>query len=273
MIELFGFGKKKIDYKVTNYPSGELGIVVDRQPISMTYRFEKGKLDELLLMGMLADLYPRAKIYIPFLPFAREDKDARPTNTSFGLKAVANLLSSSISGYNAHVLDVHSDTTEKYGFENVLPTSFIKETVKSTKPDLIVFPDEAAMKRYINSSAVEDVPKLYMITTKDKKTGQITSYSLYPQLIGTTESIDVSSYLKKVKSVLVVDDVCDSGSTLIEAAKLLGAKKDIYLYVTHGIFSSGFDELKKYYKTIYTTDSYHKGTVGGYVIVYDSLLP
>jgi len=30
----------------------------------------------------------------------------------------------------------------------------------------------------------------------------------------------------------------------------------LYLIVTHGIFSAGFDELGKYFEQIYTTNSY-----------------
>ena len=46
------------------------------------------------------------------------------------------------------------------------------------------------------------------------------------------------------KDVLIVDDIVDSGNTLIEAAKKLreeGARK-VYAYCTHGIFSENAGE-------------------------------
>jgi ribose-phosphate pyrophosphokinase len=51
---------------------------------------------------------------------------------------------------------------------------------------------------------------------------------------------------------VIVDDICDGGRTFLEIAKTIRSKKrnisifgdKIYLVVTHGIFSAGFDELK-----------------------------
>jgi phosphoribosylpyrophosphate synthetase len=42
---------------------------------------------------------------------------------------------------------------------------------------------------------------------------------------------------------------------LAEKLKEAGAG-DLYLVVSHGIFSKGFKELKKHYKKIYTSDSW-----------------
>ncbi len=56
----------------------------------------------------------------------------------------------------------------------------------------------------------------------------------------------------------ISDDICDGGASFIHAAKALKEKNcgDLYLFVTHGIFSKGFDELNKYFKKIYTTNSF-----------------
>jgi len=53
--------------------------------------------------------------------------------------------------------------------------------------------------------------------------------------------------------ILVVDDICDGGRTFIEVAKelRLTTAENLYLYVTHGIFSKGLDELLEYYTHIY----------------------
>ena len=52
---------------------------------------------------------------------------------------------------------------------------------------------------------------------------------------------------------MIVDDICDGGQTFIELAKALekqGAHQ-IFLYVTHGIFSKGLDTLKVYFSGVY----------------------
>jgi ribose-phosphate pyrophosphokinase len=57
---------------------------------------------------------------------------------------------------------------------------------------------------------------------------------------------------------VIVDDICDGGRTFIGIAQELKMKNagDIYLCVSHGIFSHGFDELRKYFKKIFTTNSF-----------------
>ncbi|MFK7786730.1 MAG: phosphoribosyltransferase family protein [Crocinitomicaceae bacterium] len=60
------------------------------------------------------------------------------------------------------------------------------------------------------------------------------------------------------KECLIVDDLADGGRTfknLAEALKEQGAEK-VFLYVSHGQFNYGFDELKESIDHIYCTNSY-----------------
>jgi ribose-phosphate pyrophosphokinase len=52
---------------------------------------------------------------------------------------------------------------------------------------------------------------------------------------------------------LILDDICDGGRTFSELAKQLQVQHagDIYLYVTHGIFSQGLAALKPHFKHVY----------------------
>ena len=62
----------------------------------------------------------------------------------------------------------------------------------------------------------------------------------------------------KDKECLIVDDLADGGRTfkfLAEALKCRGASK-IFLYVTHGQFNYGFEELKGAINHIYCTNSF-----------------
>jgi ribose-phosphate pyrophosphokinase len=62
----------------------------------------------------------------------------------------------------------------------------------------------------------------------------------------------------KFERALIVDDICDGGRTFVEISKQLtmsGFRGDLFLWVTHGIFSKGFDELGKHFKGILTTNS------------------
>ena len=64
------------------------------------------------------------------------------------------------------------------------------------------------------------------------------------------------------KNFVICDDICDGGRTFIEIAKAIQEVRPrsifndkIYLCVTHGIFSAGFEELEKYFTAIFTTNS------------------
>jgi ribose-phosphate pyrophosphokinase len=57
---------------------------------------------------------------------------------------------------------------------------------------------------------------------------------------------------------VIIDDICDGGRTFVELAKAMKESRPtakIYLIVTHGIFSAGFDTLNQYFEGIYTTNS------------------
>jgi ribose-phosphate pyrophosphokinase len=61
------------------------------------------------------------------------------------------------------------------------------------------------------------------------------------------------------KDLFIVDDICDGGGTFINIARIIKENEQfkgrIYLIVTHGIFSRGFEDLGEYFNGIYTTNS------------------
>ena len=59
--------------------------------------------------------------------------------------------------------------------------------------------------------------------------------------------------------MIIIDDICDGARTFINIAKAIREKQkdcELYLIVTHGIFSAGFGELSQYFDGIYCTNSY-----------------
>lgn len=53
-------------------------------------------------------------------------------------------------------------------------------------------------------------------------------------------------------NILIIDDICDGGATFNQAAQILKKKGavNLYLYVTHGIFSNGLDLLQENFKHV-----------------------
>ena len=62
----------------------------------------------------------------------------------------------------------------------------------------------------------------------------------------------------KGKSCLIVDDIADGGRTFVALAKELKSQGaiDVRLYVTHGMFNFGLDEITESISRVYCTDSY-----------------
>ena len=87
---------------------------------------------------------------------------------------------------------------------------------------------------------------IYCDKTRDVATGKIDGFEVY------------SGQLDNTKPCIIVDDICDGGGTFIGLAKQLNLKGggDLYLAVSHGIFSNGLQTLNDYCKRIYTTDSF-----------------
>ena len=79
---------------------------------------------------------------------------------------------------------------------------------------------------------------------RDTKTGALSGFEVFADDLGG-------------KPCMIVDDICDGGRTFIGVAEALKQKNagDIYLFVTHGIFSQGLDGLSQVFKRIFTTNS------------------
>jgi len=57
---------------------------------------------------------------------------------------------------------------------------------------------------------------------------------------------------------IIMDDICDGGRTFIgiaDAILKIHPDTEIYLVVTHGIFSAGYDSLRDKFTNIYCTNS------------------
>lgn len=181
------------------------------------------------LIGFTKHIKPN--LFMPFLPYGRQDKTISNNNT-FALKVFADVLVKSGSFEVISTLDAHNELfTRIHGIQNIQPTEQIKYAIKAVKPDLIVFPDQGAAKRGYNVQGLESI-------ILDKKRNQLTGEIEGLVYEGTVSVGD--------KSLLIVDDLCDRGGTFIKAARLL---KDIdcgeiSLYTTHGLYTGGIELIK-----------------------------
>ena len=85
---------------------------------------------------------------------------------------------------------------------------------------------------------------------------------------GKIEDVEISVRDFEGQDVFIFDDICEGGATYIGLAEEIQKRNagKIYLVVSHGIFSAGFDRLKHSgIKHIFTTDSFRDQPASDYV--------
>lgn len=122
---------------------------------------------------------------------------------------------------------------------------------------ILVSPDAGASK------------KIYKLAEQIGYKGDIITCSKDRDKDGKLTKTVVPFHINEVnKDFIIIDDICDGGATFINIAKEIKERRQfssavhpsqygkIYLIVTHGIFSKGFNELAQYFDGIYCTNSY-----------------
>jgi ribose-phosphate pyrophosphokinase len=189
---------------------------------------------------------------IPYFPYARQDRVCNP-GEALSVKVMADLINS-LSCSSVTIYDPHSDVAPALinncvikPVEQIIRDSSLASLI-SSKQMLLISPDAGSKKKVraiaktLNYSHTNII---YAGKTRDVTTGNITDTHLHGSV--------------KNKNVIILDDICDGGRTFIELAKILkdqGAN-EIYLYVTHGIFSKGLDDLKLYFNHVYCFHAMH----------------
>lgn len=171
-----------------------------------------------------------ATLFMPYLPYARQDKHVS-NNTTFSLKTFAALLNS-LNFKRVSLYDAHSRVALNLinNSKDIFKPDKIHGVIELLKVNLIIYPDTGAYKRYLPHILMGYARLAEKVRDENGKIIKHTIEGNVPE-----------------KEVLIVDDICDGGATFISLAKLLKEKgvEKIYLYVTHGIFSKGLRVLKE----------------------------
>lgn len=191
---------------------------------------------ELVHIAQLKDLMDAkglvSNIFIPYMPYARQDKEISNSST-FAKQTFLKILNH-LNFNTVTFLDEHSEMFNK-SYRNKTPETEIEIAVRESKCTMVCFPDKGAYDRYGHYSGVNGLPRCSMSKERDQQTG-------YIQNLFLNELVDING-----ESVLIIDDICDGGMTFkLTAEKLLtlGAK-EVNLYTTHGIYSKGIETLRE----------------------------
>lgn len=248
----------EIEFKLFKFSGGELHIKLNNNidysvigKVIITHRIRST--DDLMAVLIAKDALELKGIksfdlIMPYVPYARQDRKCF-NGESFTLKVFTDILNSAKFD-TVHIFDAHSDVApalinncvnhdNEQIVMNVLDDNF-------DLPPILISPDAGANKK-ANKLAVNlglDLVKCDKV--RDPKTGALSGFEVFTfDLLG--------------KKCLIVDDICDGGGTFLGLAEELKKKNagDLYLFVTHGIFSKGIDLLTKSFDFIYTTNSFN----------------
>lgn len=222
------------------------------EDLQVDWRFEAER--EFFDIASLRALMPHARLhlYMPFLPYGRQDKPVSNKNT-FSLRVFAELINN-LDPFTVTTIDAHNPQETHRLFqkmETVGPGHFQLRARDASGCATLVYPDESAFLKYDRFHKNSGISYIVFEKVREQLTGNIMRHQI--------QSFSLPS--KAGHSFLLVDDICDGGATFISVAKALIEQSypvlpKISLFVTHGIFSKGRDHLlKNGIDEIYTTDS------------------
>lgn len=189
---------------------------------------------ELMHLAQMVELFkqngtPKINLYLPYLPYARQDKEVSNTST-FALSTFAKILNS-LDLNLIYFKDAHSRVATMLIKNSHSIAPQLDTVIETSKADILCFPDYGAAARYSN-----DYPFVALSKIRDQQSGNITH--MYLEEPGTVRV--------KGKRVIIIDDICDGGMTFKMASDVLlkNGATNVDLYVSHGIFSKGLRTLK-----------------------------
>ncbi len=191
--------------------------------------------DHLMELLIIVDALRRASAkritaVIPYFGYARQDRKPGP-RTPISAKLVANLITR--AGVDrVMTLDLHAGQIQ--GFfdiptDNLYAAPVMVRDIKGRNAGnqvMVVSPDVGGVVRARALAKRIDAP-LAIVDKRRERAGE----SEVMNVIG-----DVEGY-----SCILLDDIVDSGGTLVNAADALLARgaKDVSAYITHGVLSGG----------------------------------
>jgi len=172
----------------------------------------------------------RITAVVPYFGYARQDRRASG-RTPISAKLVANLITNS-GADRVLTVDLHAGQIQGFFdiptdnlFASPVMTRDIKERFKGQEVT-VVSPDVGGVVRARALAKRINAP-LAIIDKRRERAGESEVMNVIGEIAGTT--------------CILIDDIVDSGGTLVNAADALieqGAS-DVYAYITHGVLSGG----------------------------------
>ena len=189
--------------------------------------------DNLMELLLIIDALKRSSAknitaVIPYFGYARQDRKVVP-RTAISAKVAANLITH-VGTSRVVTVDLHAGQIQGFFdmpvdnlFTTPLFSRYIKKNLKNQKL-ICVSPDLGGVQR-TRGLASKIEAELAIIDKRRPSPGK----SEVMNIIGDVKN----------KTCIIVDDIIDSGGTIVNAVEALKKKgaKDVYVFVTHGVLS------------------------------------
>ena len=230
-------------------PHIRIGKIDNREAVHLTHRINS--FNDLGLLCITVDALRRMRVknihlLIPYFPAARQDR-VMVKGESLTVKVYADMING-LAVDSITIFDPHSDVTPALldNCINVPNHKFIKQVVPLIPKDtILISPDAGASKKIFKLAQTLNIQEVIECGKKRNiVTGELTGFTVPDSEL-------------EGKSCLIVDDICDGGGTFMGLGNELKKKSagKLFLAVSHGIFSKGFDQLTSIFETVFTTDS------------------
>ena len=234
---------KLVNTNIKNFSDGEIYVEINENirgnsvfVIQSTATPANDNLMELLLCidALKRSSAKNITAVIPYFGYARQDRKVVP-RTSISAKLISNLITKA-GADRVVTVDLHAGQIQGFfdiPVDNLYATPiFFRHIKKKLKLNNIVCvsPDVGGVARTRGLSKLLNVN----LAIVDKRR----------PAPGKSEVMNIIGDVKN-KICIMVDDIIDSGGTIVNAAKMLKSKgaKEIHVYITHGVLSG--DAVKK----------------------------
>ncbi len=248
---------KLVNSSIRKFSDGEIYIEINENirgnSIFIIQSVSSPANDNLMELLLCIDALKRSSAknitaVIPYFGYARQDRKVVP-RTSISAKLVSNLITNS-GADRVVTLDLHSGQIQGFfdiPVDNLFATPIFARHIKrkiKTKNMICVAPDVGGTARARALGKMLNVG-LAIVDKRRPAPGK----SVVMNVIGNV----------KDKTCIIVDDIIDSGGTIVNAAKILKQRgaSDVHVYVSHGVLSGDAVEKirKSQIKNLVITDT------------------
>jgi ribose-phosphate pyrophosphokinase len=251
-------------FSISKFPDGELHVTlskdIDRKkPVIIHTRIKNS--DDLFILMQLSDIINRQElvvetIYVYYLMGMRCDR-IFSFDRPFTLKIIANIINS-FNVQSVRILEPHSERCLQMinnSYDAKYSLYYGCSEYIDNQETLCIAPDDGAYER------CKGMYHAHFEKHRDVTTGKLDPEKLKFEVVDRRFE---KTGLDWIKNVVIVDDLCDCGSTFLMELKYLKENvfkdKDVkyILIVTHAVNESGIRKIINEFDKVIITDSYEK---------------